>query len=131
MSNVADFDDPSGPEPPSPIRTALEAAAFGCELAMLVVLGIAGWGIGNGGLMSIALTAFYPALAILLWSIWMAPRSGRRLADPTRLVVQLVLFAATGALAAAGGHPLLGIVFGVIAAAVFVGTRVTGEQTGR
>jgi hypothetical protein len=114
----------------SPARVMVELAAFCCELAMLVVLGIAGWGLGSGGLMGIAFTIFYPALGVLIWSIWVAPRSGRRLPDPLRLLVQLVLFAATGALSAAAGHPILGIVFAVIACGVFVATRFTGGVTG-
>lgn len=108
----------------------LAGLAFGCELAMLVVLGVAGWGLGNGGLMGIAFMIFYPALAILIWSVWMAPRSVRRLADPWRLVAQVALFAGTAALAAAGGHPILGIAFAALATTVFAGTRVVGTAAG-
>ncbi|HEV7191888.1 MAG TPA: YrdB family protein [Jatrophihabitantaceae bacterium] len=126
-----------GPDPQGPAAEAvpfaagvLDLVAFCCELAMLVVLGIAGWALGSGGLMSIALTMFYPALAVLIWSVWMAPRSNRRLRDPHRLISQVALFVATAALSADAGHPLLGIVFAVVAVGSFVVTRFTGVAAG-
>jgi hypothetical protein len=128
MTDGSDSGQPGAPAP-TPAGTALEIVAFGCELAMLVVLGIAGWGLGNGGLMGIAFTIFYPALAVLIWSVWMAPRSARRLSDPLRLIVQVALFAATAVLSAAAGHPILGIVFAVVAAGAFIATRFTGGLT--
>jgi hypothetical protein len=127
----------NGPDPPQPaahghpaVRGAVELIAFLCELGMLVVLVIAGWALDSGGLMSIALAIFYPALAILIWSVWMAPRSARRLADPWRLAAQVALFAATAVLASIAGHPVLGIVFGVVACLAFVATRYTGVTGG-
>jgi hypothetical protein len=127
----------NGPDPPRPaahgrpaVRGAVELVAFLCELAMLVVLVVAGWSLGSGGLMSIALAIFYPALAVLIWSVWMAPSSPRRLEDPWRLTAQLVLFVATAVLASVAHHPVLGIGFGVIACLVFVATRYTGDITG-
>jgi hypothetical protein len=113
-----------------PALIVFEACAFLCELAMLVVLAIGGWGVGSGGLMSIAFAIFYPSLAILIWSIWMAPTAPRRLDDPWRLVAQIVVFAATGSLGAVGGHAVLGVVFAVVAIACFTGTRFTGGATG-
>jgi uncharacterized protein DUF2568 len=108
-------------------RALVEALAFACELAMIVVLGIAGWSLGSGGLISIALLIFYPALAILIWSVWVAPRAGRRAGDPWRLGIQLALFAGTAALSAAGGHTLLGIIFGAVAWLTFIGVRFFGD----
>lgn len=110
------------------IRTLVEALAFGCELAMIVVLAIAGWSLGSRGLISIALLIFYPALAILIWSVWVAPRAGRRVADPWRLAVQLGLFAGAAVLSAVGGHVLLGIIFGAVAWLTFAGLRFLGES---
>jgi hypothetical protein len=104
--------------------------AFACELAMIAVLGIAGWGLGSGGLLSIALMIFYPALAVLIWAAWVAPKAGRRLGDPWRLSIQLALFAATAALSAAAGHVLLGVVFGALAWVSFIAARFTGGITG-
>jgi hypothetical protein len=127
----------NGPDSPQPaahgrpaVRGVVELIAFLCELGMLVVLVVAGWGLGSGGLMSIALAIFYPALAILIWSVWMAPRSARRLVDPWRLAAQVALFAATAVLASIAGHPVLGVAFGVVASLAFVTSRYTGGVTG-
>ena len=127
----------NGLDPPRPaahggpaVRGAVELVAFLSELAMLAVLVVAGWDLGNGGLMSIALAVFYPALAVSIWSVWMAPRSPRRLKDPWRLTAQIVLFVATAVLASVAHHPVLGISFGVIACLVFVATRYTGGAAG-
>lgn len=130
MTDGTDSDGRTGAPAPSTAGVVLEALAFGCELAMLVVLGIAGWGLGSGGLIGIAFVIFYPAVAVLIWSVWMAPRSARRLTDPARLIVQLVLFAATAVLSAAAGHVILGVVFAVIAAGTFIATRTIGGITG-
>ncbi|MDP9116063.1 MAG: YrdB family protein [Actinomycetota bacterium] len=106
------------------VRGAVELLAFLCELAMLVLLAVAGWALGGGGLMSIALSVFYPALAILVWGVWMAPKSSRRLEHPWRLVAQIALFLGVGALALPH-HPLAGILFSVVAISTFVVSRFT------
>jgi hypothetical protein len=112
------------------IGTVVDALAFACELAMIVILGIAGWSLGSGGLLSMALMIFYPALAILIWAVWVAPKAGRRLGDPLRLGIQLALFAGTAALSAAGRHVLLGVVFGAVAWIAFIASRFTATVTG-
>ena len=109
------------------VRALVDGLAFGCELAMIVVLGIAGWSLGSRGLISIALLIFYPALAVLIWTVWVAPQATRRAEDPWRLVIQLALFAGTAALSAAGGHALLGIVFGAVGWLTFIGLRLLGH----
>lgn len=98
--------------------------AFLCELAMLGTLGVSGWDIGGGALMSIAQATLYPAVAILIWSVLMAPTSRRRLADPWRLIAQIALFLATGAVAALAGHLLWGVVVAAVSIATFVAVRL-------
>jgi hypothetical protein len=102
--------------------------AFLSELALLVTLGVAGWHFGGGGLISVAMTALGPALAVLIWSVWVAPTAARRLADPARLILQIVLFVVTGVLAALAGHPMLGGVVAVVGVAAFAAAR-SGEDT--
>jgi hypothetical protein len=94
------------------------AAAFLSELALLAVLGVAGWHFGGGGLLSLALAVLAPALAVLLWSVWVAPTAAHRLGDPPRLILQIVLFVVAAALAGLAGHTVWGVVVagaGVIA----------------
>jgi uncharacterized protein DUF2568 len=94
------------------------AAAFLSELALLAILGVAGWHFGGGGLLSLALAVLAPALAVLLWSVWVAPTAAHRLGDPPRLILQIALFVVAAALAGIAGHTVWGVVVagaGVIA----------------
>ena len=113
---------------PNASRIAVDLAAFACELGMLALLALAGWGLGNGGLLGIALAAFYPALAILIWSAWVAPKANHRLRDPWRLALQVLLFGATGVALAAADHLIFAIVFPIIAALIFVATRLIAQS---
>ncbi|MEJ7635316.1 YrdB family protein [Aeromicrobium sp.] len=98
----------------------LDALAFMCELAMLVLLLFAGHGL-VGGWQGWALGAFLAFVAIGIWFQWMAPTSMRRLDNPTRFVVQVMMFSTVALYAAAGGLVWWGIGFALIAIAVFGG----------
>jgi Protein of unknown function (DUF2568) len=60
----------------------------------------------------------------VLWGLWVAPASRRRLADPARLVVEVVLFAAGLAALTAAGSVLVAVVFAVVVAANIVLVRM-------
>lgn len=98
----------------------LDALAFFCELAMLVLLLFAGHGLA-GGWKGWALGAFLAFVAIGIWAQWMAPASTRRLENPTRFIVQVMLFLTVGLYAVAAGLVWWGVAFAVIAIAVFGG----------
>lgn len=68
------------------------------ELVMLVALGYVGWQLGDGVLTQLPLAVVLPLAAAAVWGLWVAPRATRRLDDPARLGVELVIFG----LAAAG-----------------------------
>jgi hypothetical protein len=98
---------------------------FGLELVLLAVFGTFGftfpspwsWILGLG----------LPALTLLVWSGFVAPRAPRHLDDPARLVVELVLFAlGTGALAALGQWQ-----WGVTLFVVFVIDRLVLDRWGK
>jgi hypothetical protein len=121
----------SGPEDSDavPARAALayliaETVAFLSELLLLGALGVVGWRLGTGALISIALAALYPALAALIWALWVAPRAARRLADPWRLVGQIALFLVAAALAVITGMAVWGVLLAVVGIAAFVAVRV-------
>jgi len=86
-----------------------EIVAFGCELAMLVSLAVAGWQGADAMPARLALAVVMPAFVVAVWAVWMAPTSPRRLHNPWRLLGQVVLFALTGAALAAVGHPWWGV----------------------
>lgn len=97
----------------------LEAVSFLCELSMLVILALAGAAATDSLLGKVMLAVALPVVAAGVWAVWMAPTSGRRLPNPARLYVQVALFAVTAVVAGAFLVPLVGLVFFVVATAVF------------
>jgi uncharacterized protein DUF2568 len=78
---------------------------FVLELCMLVALGI--WGFSENFVLAVAA----PLAAAVVWGLWIAPKATRRLRDPVRLALELLLFGAAGAALAAADHPLAAAVF--------------------
>ena len=78
---------------------------FVLELCMLVALGI--WGFSENIVLGIAA----PLAAAVVWGLWIAPKATRRLRDPVRLALELLLFGAAGVALAAADHPLAAAVF--------------------
>jgi hypothetical protein len=107
-----------------------ETVAFLSELMLLGTLGVVGWRIGTGGLISIALAALFPALGALIWALWVAPRAAHRLTDPWRLITQIVLFLGAGVLAATTALVAWGVVLAAVGIAAFVATRVLAGDPG-
>lgn len=73
------------------------------EVGVLVALGY--WGYVTGGSVTwrVALGVGAPLAAAIVWGLLVAPKAQRRLDDPARLGVELVVFgAATAALVLAG-----------------------------
>jgi hypothetical protein len=83
------------------------AVRFACELAALVGVGWWGWTVTP--VLGVALTIVVAAV----WGAWIAPRARRRLPDPARLALELVIFAAATASFLAVGQPVVAVVFAV------------------
>ena len=79
---------------------------FACEIA--AVVGVVWWGWPVLGIVA-------GAVVILLWGAWVAPKAKRRLTDPARFVLELVIFGAATAAFVSVGQTLVGIVFAVAA----------------
>jgi hypothetical protein len=115
----------------APVRYLIaETVAFLSELMLLGTLGVVGWRIGTGGLISIALAALFPAIATLMWALWVAPRAAHRLKDPWRLIAQITMFLGAGVLAAVAGVVVWGVVLAAVGIAAFVATRVLAGDPG-
>jgi hypothetical protein len=97
----------------------LDAIAFLCEVAMVVLLVLAGHGFA-GGWRGWAIGVFLAFVAVGIWAQWMSPTSMRRLELPTRLIAQIMLFVTTAFYAVAGGLLWPALVFVVVASGVFV-----------
>jgi len=100
-----------------------ETVALVSDLLLLGTLVVVGYRLGTGGLISIAMAALYPALAALIWALWIAPRAARRLDDPWRLIAQIILFGGTGVLAVIAGLVVWGVVLAAVGSAAFVAVR--------
>jgi hypothetical protein len=122
---VADGEDIDAGQVRAPVSYLIaETVAFLAELMLLATLGVVGWRLGTGGLSSIALAALYPALAALIWAVWIAPRAAHRLADPWRLGAQIALFLVAGVLAVITDLTVWGVVVAAVGIAAFVATHV-------
>lgn len=86
---------------------------FVLELCMLVAFGV--WGFSQNIVLGIAA----PLAAAVVWGLWIAPKASRRLRDPVRLVVELLLFGAAGLALATADH--------LLAAAVFLAAVILSE----
>jgi hypothetical protein len=94
------------------------AGRFLAELGLLAGLAVVGWRAGNdwsGPVLGSVLAVSLPIVAAAVWGLWVAPRARRRIADPPRFVVELVLFAAAVAglvaVGAVGWAAALGILW--------------------
>lgn len=93
---------------------------FLAELGLLAALGWGGWHLAGNVPVSVVLAVGLPLLAALVWGRWVAPRAGRRLADPARLVVEAALFA-VGLFVVSGAEPRpRGLEFGLAVLAGFM-----------
>ena len=85
---------------------ALAVVRFTAELGMLAALAYAGWRLlSDTPVLGVVAAIALPVVAAVVWGAWVAPRAARRLEDPARLVVELVLFGAAvaGLLLVVGG----------------------------
>jgi 1-acyl-sn-glycerol-3-phosphate acyltransferase len=113
-----------GERRPSALRSANLAVRLLCELGLLVALAVWGFHTGSGAVAKVALGLGAPLLAAVIWGLWVAPPSRRRLADPARLVVEALLFAAGVAALAAAGYLLVAVIFAVVVAANIILVRM-------
>ncbi len=94
-----------------PINLAL---AFLLELALLAAFAYWGFNTGDSTAIHIVLGIGVPVLVAVIWGIFMAPSSQRRLNGAAYLVVKVVLFGLGVAALVAAGQTTLGVVFAVV-----------------
>jgi hypothetical protein len=81
---------------------------FVCEIAAVVAFVWWGWPV---------LGIVLGAIVIVVWGAFVAPKAARRLADPARGALELVIFGAATAAFVSVGQTVLAIVFAAAAAA--------------
>ena len=97
------------------MRVANDVLRFALELSMLAALAYSGFEIGDG-VGGWALGLGLPALAATLWGILLAPKSQRRVGDPARLAMEVLIFGGAVAALLVAGHDGLALVLGALVA---------------
>jgi hypothetical protein len=97
------------------MRIGALALRFASELAALAALAVAGVDAVDG-VASVALAVALPLAAAAAWGRYVAPASSRRLKDPGRAVVELVIFTAATAGLLSAGHPILAVLLAITVA---------------
>jgi hypothetical protein len=97
------------------VRAANLGLKFLLELAAIAALAYSGATVGDG-VLSVVLAVGAPALFIVLWGRFAAPRSAHRLPARSRIPFELGLFALAALALVLAGSPLLAAAFVALAA---------------
>jgi hypothetical protein len=89
--------------------------AFLLELGAVVAYGYWGFVVGPNTLAKIALGLGAPALAIIVWAIFGAPKSKTHLEGAAYLGLQAIFFGGAALALYAAGQHVAGIVFAIVA----------------
>ena len=117
----------SAPGFPTGWMAVVAAGRFLAELGMLAGLAVVGWSAGSqwgGAGLGFALALVLPVLAALVWGLWVAPAARRRVADPARFALELVLFGA----AIAGLVAIDAVRWAVALGALWLATAFAGRK---
>lgn len=98
------------------LKTINLAMAFGLELALLAAMWVWAFAVLPGGVWQFGVAIGLSAVVIVLWGIWAAPRSARRLEMPWLYVFKIATFAVGVAALIMARQPVWGEVFAVLAA---------------
>jgi len=108
---------------PAAVAAILLTLRFLLELALIAAVGAGAWEIAGGGAPGAFAASVAAAAVVVVWGLAIAPRAKRRLPDPARLMLEMVLFVIGGLALVATDQTLLGIVFAMTSAAVAVAVR--------
>jgi Protein of unknown function (DUF2568) len=96
------------------------------EVGALVALAV--WAFDAlDGVAAVLVAVALIAVVVGLWAALVAPKASRRLADPWRFVLELVIFAAATAALAAAGHTAVAIAYAAAAVISAALVRVWSE----
>jgi hypothetical protein len=113
----------TGAEPVSATVAARQALQFVLELAALAALSFVGFHASDEPVVQWLLGVGAPALAIVFWAAFGAPRAPLRARGRWRTLVQVVFFGSASAALAAAAHPALAIGLAVSTAANIASLR--------
>ena len=90
-----------------------QALAFLVELAMLAAYSYWSFVAHQNTTLRILLSVGVPALLILLWGKWLAPRAGSRLPMPWLAVAKLILYGGAALALYNAGQDITALIFGI------------------
>ena len=88
--------------------------SFLLEIALLILAGYWGFQQRESVLMKYTLAIALPVVIAILWGIFAAPKSKRRLKNPFRTILKLALFSLAVFFSFQTGHSLLAVVLAVV-----------------
>lgn len=100
--------------PPAPGVGVLAGVRLLSELALVTALAFVGATLVDGAVLSALVALALPMVAVAVWGTFVAPRARRRLDDPARLVVEVLLFAAAVAGLLSSGYVAFAVVLAVL-----------------
>ena len=89
---------------------------FILEVAVLVALAIWGFGSSDSLIVQLLLGLGVPVLAMAVWGAFISPKASRRLDDPVRVGIEVVIFGLGTVALVAAGLPLPGLLLAAAAA---------------
>ena len=109
------------------MRAANDGLRFTLELCALAAVAYWGWS-EHGGVWRWLLVAAAPLVVALLWGNTIAPKAKRRVGDPWRLAVELLVFGGAVAALVDADQPVLAIVLGSAVVLHLALTFVLGQR---
>ena len=109
------------------MRAANDGLRFSLELSALAAVAYWGWS-EHGGVWRWVLVVAAPLAVAALWGKTIAPKAKRRVRDPWRLVVELVVFGGAVAALLDADQPVLASVLGSAVAVHLALTLVLGQR---
>jgi hypothetical protein len=101
---------------------------FFVELAAYAALGYWGASVRGSTVVRTSLTVVAPLIAIVVWSLFLAPKARWRLSDPMAVVLELTIFVSAAIAFASSGPSALAAVFGSVAVVNTVLVRVFARR---
>nr|WP_264474970.1 YrdB family protein [Salinirubrum litoreum] len=98
------------------------------ELAGLAAVAYWGVVVGDGLLQQVALAVGAVVFFVGVWGLFVAPKAVRRLGDPGRLVVELIVFGVVVVALVSVGQILVGFGFGLLVVVSEVLVVVLGQR---
>ena len=109
------------------MRTANLALSFILELCLLGALAYWGYNAADRFALQVALAVSGPVLVAIIWGVYLAPASGRRLRAPLHQLLELFLYGLGFTALFMAGQPLLTEIFVMVYALNFA-LRILWEQ---